>query len=453
LSGEFSIRSLAARLIWALEVSFNKVQRLGLAMLNRRFRSVLLALALVPTTLEYLWQTLVRPIVFPGNAPIDFFEDYVGSARLLASGTDPYSACLSRACWTDLANAWSLYPPVVSWLSLPLVHLDRGVVGAIALLGAELCVALFVWITARALQIRDWQLIALWALAVMAFPPLIGEVIARNLQVLLLVLSAVWFAGWLAGDRWWGGLALGAGIALKLAQAPSLLLTMWFRRWRASVAALIAIAVLWLVGAPQYLVEYLFRIVPGLNTGTGFAMNVAPVGAIARLFHPGSMYGDGTGIDTTVRVAGYTISALVTILTVLVLRSPRADREGRALEASLVIAATPLMVAVVRPGHLLLLLLPMMVLGTFALRRKDWRLGAGVAVSWILIGPIYLSFSNLLAAGVGAQFVRPGEETALAGAVVLWLAALITLRRHRVAITQPMAPMQPAAAVAVPASR
>lgn len=407
------------------------LQRLGLALLNRRFRSLLLAVALVPTSLAYLWQTLARPIFFPGNAPIDFFEDYVASARLLASGADPYSPCLSRACWTDLANAWSLYPPVVTWLSLPLVHLDRAVVGAVALLAAELCVALFVLVTARALWIRDWQLVALWALAAMAFPPLIGEVIARNLQVLLLALSAIWFASWLAGDRWWGGLALGAGIALKLAQAPSLLLGIWFRRWRTTAAALGAIAVLWLVGAPQYLGEYLFRIVPGLNTGTGFAMNVAPVGAIARLFHPGSMFGDGTGIDTTVRVLGYVVSALVTIVTVVVLGSPRADRDGRALEAALVVAATPLVVAVVRPGHLLLLLLPMMVLGTLALRRADWRLGLAVAASWVLIGPVYLWFSNLLAAGVGAQLMRPGEETALAGSVVLWLAALVTLHRHR----------------------
>src|SRR5579864_730380 len=160
--------------------------RLRLALLNRRFRSLLLAVTLVPISLAYAWEALVRPIAFPGNAPIDFFEDYVASARLLASGTDPYSPCLSRACWTDLANAWSLYPPVVSWLSLPLIHLDRAALGAAALVAAQACVAIFVWVTARALRIRDWQLIALWVIAVISFPPLIGEIVARNLQVLLL---------------------------------------------------------------------------------------------------------------------------------------------------------------------------------------------------------------------------------------------------------------------------
>jgi hypothetical protein len=411
----------------------NLTGRLRLALLNRRFRSLLLVVAIVPTAVLYLWQTLFRPILFPGTAPIDFFEDYVASAKLLASGTDPYSPCLSRACWTDLANAWSLYPPVVSWLSLPLIHLDREVTGAVALIGAQLCVAIFIWVMIRALRIRDWQAVALAVLAVITFAPLIGEMVARNLQVLLLALSAIWFAGWLAGDRWWAGVALGTGLALKLVQAPSLLLSIWFRRPWTALAAVLSVGILWVLGAPQYLGEYLFRIVPGLNTGTGFAMNVAPLGAVARLFHPGSMYGNGTGIDTPVRVIGYAIAGAVTLLTAIVLRAPRKDRDGRALEAALVVAATPLVVAVVRPGHLLLLLLPMIVLGTMALRRADYRLGIAVAVSWVLIGPVYLWLSNLLAAGVGAQFVRAGAETALAGAVVLWLAAMQTLRRHRVA--------------------
>lgn len=415
----------------------NLVQRLRLALLNRRFRSLLLAIALVPTSVLYLWQTLVRPIVFPGK--IDFFEGYVAWARLLASGADPYSPCLSQECWDQ-----NVYPPVVSWLALPLVHLDRAVTGAVALLAAQLCVAMFVWVTARALRIRDWQLIALWVLAAITFNPLMGEVAQRNLQVLLLALSAVWFAGWLAGDRWWAGAALGVGLALKVFQAPSFLLGIWFRRPWTTLAAVLSLGVLWLVGAPQYLGEYLFRIVPGGDTATAFAMkvapytmNVAPVGAVTRLLHPGSMYGNGTGIDGTVQLIGYAIAAAVTVLTAIVLHAPRKDRDGRALEAALVVAATPLVVTVVRAGHLMLLLLPIMVLGTLALRRGDWRLGAAVIVSWVLIGPVYLWATNLLAAGVGAQFLRPAAETALAGAVVLWLAALQALRRHRAAAAVP----------------
>ena len=407
------------------------IHRLRLALLNRRFRTVVLVVAGVPVSVGYLWTTLIGPIINPYPGPVDFFEDYVGSARLLASGTDIYSACLTRACWKDLANTQSLYPPVVSWLSLPLVHLDQRVTGAVALVVAHLCVVAFIVLMARALRVRDWQVIALWVLAAISFTPLTSEVLSRNLQVLLLTLSAVWFAGWLAGDRWWAGVALGAGIALKLAQAPSLLVSAWFRRRWTTLAAVAAIAVLWAVGAPRYLVEYLFKVVPGLNQGTGFPMDVAPTGAVARLLHPGSIYGYGTGIDLTVRILGYAIAAVVIGLTALVLRAPRADREGRALEAALVVAATPLILAVVRPGHLLLLLLPMAVLGTAALRQANIGLGVAVGISWLLMGPVYLWMSNWLAEGVGAQFLRAGEETALLGAVVLWLAALQALRSHR----------------------
>jgi len=421
-----------------LQVRPNLVQRLGLTLLNRRFRGLLLGIALGPTAVVYTWQTLVRPIAFPGRV-IDFYEGYVAWARLLASGADPYTPCLSQGCWLQ-----NVYPPVVSWLALPLVHLDRGVTVAVALIGAQLCVAIFILVAARALRIRDWQLLALWVLAAITFSPLMGEVVARNLQVLLLAISAIWFAGWLAGDRWWAGAALGVGLALKVFQAPSFLLGVWFRRPWTTLAAVLVLGVLWLVGAPQYLGEYLFKIVPGGDTTTAFAMkvapytmNVGPVGTVTRLLHPGSMYGDGTGIDTTVQLIGYAIAAAVTVLTAIVLRGPRTDRDGRALEAALVVAATPLVVPVVRPGHLILLLLPIMALGTLALRRGDWRLGASVAASWILIGPVYLWFSNLLAAGVGAQFVRPGAETALAGTVLLWIAALQTLRSHRAAAPNP----------------
>src|SRR5579864_3043778 len=192
-----------------LQVRPNLVQRLGLTLLNRRFRGLLLGIALGPTAVVYTWQTLVRPIAFPGRV-IDFYEGYVAWARLLASGADPYTPCLSQGCWLQ-----NVYPPVVSWLALPLVHLDRGVTVAVALIGAQLCVAIFILVAARALRIRDWQLLALWVLAAITFSPLMGEVVARNLQVLLLAISAIWFAGWLAGDRWWAGAALGVGLALR----------------------------------------------------------------------------------------------------------------------------------------------------------------------------------------------------------------------------------------------
>lgn len=106
---------------------------------------------------------------------MDFFEDYVPTGALVASGHDPYSHCLSRACWIGLTNDWSVYPPVVSWLSQPLAHVEHSVLGAVALVVAEAFVFLFIWTIARALRVRGWQPVAVLVIAAIAFPPLIDR--------------------------------------------------------------------------------------------------------------------------------------------------------------------------------------------------------------------------------------------------------------------------------------
>jgi len=142
------------------------------------------------------------------------------------------------------------------------------------------------------------------------------------------------------------------------------------------------------------------------------------------------MYGYGSGVDLTVRVLSYVIAAAVVLLTVISVGSPRSDRDGRALEAAAVVAATPLVLAVVRPGHLLLLLLPIAVLLIERVRGRDWLSVALVVASWALMGPVYLAASNVLAAGIGLPWTRVGEETAVAGALLLWAVSLRSLRAH-----------------------
>ncbi len=397
---------------------------------RRQFRWLLLAISGMAIGIQYGWQTLITPALFPGSSPVDFIEDYVGSAQLMLAGVDPYSACHTRACWADLANTASVYPPVVTWLSLPLAHIDKTVSGDAALVAMQVFVVIFLFTIAKALNVHDRQAIVALAIITIAFPPLIGEIVKRNLEVLLLALSGIWFWGYVLGDRWWSGAALGIGLALKLVQAPLLFLGIWCRRWVTTVAALVAFAVLWAVGAPQYLPEFITRVLPGFNTGTGFAMDVAPVATLARLFHPGSMYGYGSGVDLTVRVLSYVIAGAVVLLTVISVGSPRSDRDGRALEAAAVVAATPLVLAVVRPGHLLLLLLPIAVLLIAGVRNRDWISVALVVAGWALMGPVYLAASNVLAAGIGLPWTRIGEETAVAGTILLWAVSLRSLRGH-----------------------
>jgi hypothetical protein len=217
-------------------------------------------------------------------------------------------------------------------------------------------------------------------------------------------------------------------LAVKLVQAPLLALGVWGRRWVTTIAAVVAVVVLWVIGSPQYLPEYLLKVVPQLNAGTGYAMDIAPLGAVARLLHPASIYGVEQGVDLTVRIISGAITVAVLIVTVLALWAPRPDRSGRALEAAAMVAATPLMVTVVRPGHMLLLLLPILVLATFAFRERIAWLGIALAISWMLMGPAYLWYTNLFAAGLRGPFMAAGEEIALLGMVILWLASLKALR-------------------------
>jgi hypothetical protein len=166
--------------------------------------------------------------------------------------------------------------------------------------------------------------------------------------------------------------------------------------------------------------------------GTGYAMDIAPLGTVARFLHPASIYGVEQGVDLTVRAISAVISFTVFIVTILALWAPRKDRAGRALEAAAVVAATPLIVTVVRPGHMLLLLLPILVLATFAFRERLVWLGAALAVSWTLMGPAYLWYTNLFAVGFRGPAMQLGEEIALLGMVILWLASVRMLRGLKV---------------------
>src|SRR4029077_810733 len=129
-------------------------------------------------------------------------------------------------------------------------------VGTVLFLNASLVV--FLVCIVRALRVVDWQLQALVVLVAIAFEPVNGNIVEGQINLVLLALSGVWLLGWSAG-RWWGGAALGLAVALKLIQAPAGLLLLWGRRWSMLVAGVVAGLAIWLIAAPQYLLEYLFK--------------------------------------------------------------------------------------------------------------------------------------------------------------------------------------------------
>jgi len=394
---------------------------------DRRFRAVLLAIAGVPIAALYVWQNVFLPIVVSGYLG-DFTASYMRAAARLSAGQDPYDLCQTMGCLEPTGPQY-VTPPPLAWLLQPAVGLDSHlvVIGAVIVLNASL--AVFLFFVLRAMRVDDWQLALLLVLVALAFEPVSGNIEEGQVNLILLALSGVWLLGWIA-DRWWGGVALGVAVALKLIQAPMGLLVLWARRWSMLAAAFVAGLGLWLLAAPQYLLEYLFKVVPAIGAGTGFFENHSPGGTVARFFDSTTFLGATHGAPLAARIITTGIAVAALGVTFWVLRRPRTDGQGRALEAAAVVAVGPLVASYSWGTHLVLLLLPMLVLIAWAVRRRDWIVLGLVAAGWLLIGPGHNRFQALLISGYPNMFVlRLMAEVGVAGITCVWIACLLALRR------------------------
>ncbi len=396
---------------------------------DRRFRTLLLAIAGIPILLLYVWQSVIVPIAFAGSLG-DFKESYLRAAAQLVAGRDPYDLCQTLGCLEPTGQQY-VTPPPVAWLLQPAVGLDSHLVaaGIVLLLNASLVI--FLVCTIRALRVDDWQLGALLVLVAIAFEPVNGNIVEGQINLVLLALSGVWLLGWIA-NRWWGGAALGLAVALKLIQAPMGLLLLWGRRWSMVGAAVVAGLAIWLVAAPQYLFEYLFKVLPAIGQGTGFFENHSPGGTIARFFDPTTFLGPTRGAPLPARLITDAIAIAALIVTLWVLGRPRSDWSGRALEGAAAVAVGPLVASYSWGTHLVLLLLPMLVLVDWGIRRRDWTVLGLVAAGWLLIGPGHNWFQTLLVSGYSNLVVlRLMAEFGVVGITSIWVASLLALRRQR----------------------
>jgi hypothetical protein len=399
------------------------------ALANRRFRGLLLIWAGIPILLLYLWQALVQPLAF-GAYLGDFQESYMRAAGRLAAGLDPYDLCETMGCLEPTGPQY-VTPLPLAWLLQPVVGVDSNVLGAAAVILLNASLLVFLFCVLRALKVDDWQLGALLVLTAIAFEPTIANIVEGQINLVLLALSGVWLLAWIAG-RWWGGVALGVAVALKLIQAPVGLLVLWARRWPMLAAAFVAGLGLWLLAAPQYLFEYMFEVVPAIGAGTGFFENHSPGGTVARVLAPDTFFGYTRGAPFAARIITTVIALAALLATFAVLRSPASTPIGRALEAAAVVAVTPIVASYSWGTHLVLLLLPMLVLVAWAVRQGDWTVLGLVALGWALIGPGHHTFQTLLVSGYSNLVVlRLMAEFGFVGIAAVWIASLLAVRRER----------------------
>jgi hypothetical protein len=409
---------------------------------DRRFRGALLILAGVPIAALYLWRTVVLPLAV-GALPGDFSANYMAAAAKIAAGRDPYNLCSigqGLGCVVQpgafrplpLAGAQYVTPPPVAWMLQPLLNASPAVQLAAVLIALQVSVIVLLWTVVRAAGVRDWQLALLLVLVTIAFEPVAANFDEGQINLVLAALSGVWLLGWVGGDRWWGGAALGAAVAIKLLQGPIGLLLVWGRRWRMLGAAIVAGLGLWLLAVPQYLLEYLLKVAPVLSAGTGLFENHSPGGTVARLFDPGTFLGAVRDTSPAARVITFAIALAVLAVTFLVLRSPSGDRSTRGLEGAAMVAAGPLVASYSWGTHLVLLLPAILVLLAWAIRRRDWLVVALVGAGWLLVGPGHNWFQTLLLSGYSNLLVlRLMAEFGMVGITAIWFASLLAVRRAR----------------------
>src|SRR5438477_2010035 len=321
-------------------------------------------------------------------------------------------------------------PPPLAWLLQPLIAVDSRAITVATILVLNASLFVFVLCALRALKVDEWQLGVLLVLVAISFEPVIGNIDEGQINLVLLALSGAWLWSW-AGDWWWGGIAMGAAVALKMIQAPIGLLILWARRWSMLAAAIITGLGLLLLAAPQYLVEYLTSVLPSISQGTGLYENHSPGGTITRLLEPDTFLGVVHGSPPAARVITLVISLAALAVTFVVLRSPAASRNGLALEAAAVIAVTPIVTSYSWGTHLVLLLVPILVLVAWGVRRRDWTVLALVAAGYLLLGVGHNRMQTLLVTGYSNLLVlRLMAELGVLGILAIWIAALMAVRRE-----------------------
>ena len=396
------------------------------ALENPGFRRLVLLAAGIPIAAFYAWTTLLQPFLFRPDFP-DFSQCFRAAERL-RGGTDPYLPFFQVNHYS-YSGTECAYAPLTAWLVTPLTPLGYENAALLVLVLLQLCVALFLVLTYRALRPLSGDEVALGVLLALGFEPLFANLWNDQSNLLVLVLSGAVLAAYVTGDRWWGGACYGLALALKPVQPAVGLLLIWGRRRWMVAASVVAGVLVSLLPGPGLLLEYLTRVLPREAGGTGFRDNAAPAGFLERLFHPASFYDASAPGGVAVKLLW-----LAVVLAILGLswwrlgRTPREDGLGRAVEMALAVTVSTLVLSISHSFHLVLLLLPILVLLRVGIARGDVALLACAGAAWLLVGPVH---SSMLSA-IGNHFtqdlvLRVWNESQLLGILVLWAGCLRAL--------------------------
>jgi hypothetical protein len=400
----------------------------------------------IPVALAYLAAFVLGPLTGHAGTRNDL-DVYLRAAADLGAGRDPYGdfANVTRHVDPTLTGGY-IYPPGLAWFLQPLNALPGPAAHALVAVALQLVLLASLYGLACAVGRVSGRLAALLGLMTVGFFPLWQNLAYQQVNLVLLALSCAWLVCWAADpaerrpSEVLGGLAIGASVAIKLIQAPSVLLIAGRRRWSMLLAAIPGAALVLLAGSPR-LWEYATRVLPRVGQGTGWVLNQAPAALTARLMHPVSFYRTTPDTGPEVAMTAAALAVAVLAATAYALRRRPLGRPGRCLEVAAVVAAAPVALPLSWDTHLVLLLLPMGVLAVESINRRDRPGMAIAAAAWALMGPVHLFYlllfgrllqgadlASALATGHPGAVVdltlRVGAELGPIAIVALWLGCL-----------------------------
>ncbi len=393
--------------------------RLARPLANRRFRWLLVAVALPLPLLQYLVVTaqLSADLVNRGNE--DFWV-YARAAATIALGADPYSASTATSIASNTAY---IYPPLLAWLVQPLVTLELTTQALVGFAVLQVCFFAAIVIMTRALH-ASWDLAALVTLAGITSYWVRRDLFEGQVDLLILALGAIWFWGWVRGGRWWGGVALAFGAALKVIPGVLILLPIARRRWKMVAGAVAAGLVLFLALFSLNL-EYATRVLPYLPGVVGNPESQSPASTLLRLIEPATLYGRPDTLGMWFHILIVAITVALVAITAWRLRSKAIDHESLAIEGAAAVALLPLLTPVTWGHHLVLEMIPLYVLAWVAIRRRHVWLGGLTLLAWVLANPVHLLFMAAYLGGVRTPVVmNVWVELPVAGVLLIWALCL-----------------------------
>ncbi|HEV2035838.1 MAG TPA: glycosyltransferase family 87 protein [Candidatus Dormibacteraeota bacterium] len=403
------------------------LSRLARPLANRRFRWLLIAVALPLPLLQYLVVTaqLSADLVNRGNE--DFWV-YARAAATIARGADPYGA---SSATTIAQNTTYIYPPLLAWLVQPLVTLDLTTQTLVGFAVLQICFFAAIAIVTRALN-ASWQLAALVTLAGITSYWVRRDLYEGQVDLVILALESIWFWAWVRGGRWWGGVALACGAALKVLPGVLLLLPIARRRWEMVAGVVVAGSVLF-VALFRLNLEYATRVFPFLPGVVGNPESQSPASTLLRLLEPASLYGEPDRLGAWFHVLIIAMTAAFLIVTAWRLRAKAIDSESAAIEGAAAVALLPLLTPVTWGHHLVVELIPLYVLAWVAIRRRHLWLGGLTLLAWVLANPVHLLFMAAYLGGAKTPVVmNVWVELPVAGAVLVWALCLYAYQPNAV---------------------